>query len=59
MRLDVANLSRREMAGRVVAELGISVRLACQIFSVSPLLPVRGQEERRERENCGLAAAVD
>jgi putative transposase len=35
VRSDVATSRRREMARRVVTERGISVRLACQIFTVS------------------------
>ena len=35
VRPDVATSRRREMARRVVAERGISIRLACLIFSVS------------------------
>ncbi len=35
VRLEVANSRSREIARRVVAECGISVRLACQIFKVS------------------------
>ncbi len=35
MRPDVANSRRREMARRVVTEHGISVRLVCEIFTVS------------------------
>ena len=35
MRPDVATSRRREMARRVVAERGLSVRLACVIFSAS------------------------
>jgi len=35
VRPDVATSRRREMAKRVVAERGLSIRLACLIFSVS------------------------
>ena len=50
MRLDGATPRRREMAKRVVAERGISIRLACLIFSVSQTCYQHEAKKKAENE---------
>ena len=58
MRPDVADSRRREMARRVVTEQGVSVRLACQIFTVSETCYRYEAKKNAENERIPHSACI-